>query len=767
MDASTTRYPSSRTRINPPSLPSPPSPAVSSPGLTLSASNSSSSPPQPTTPPRQPRPRYPDLGRVPLHRRGTSQTYENLEDLLREAGYKETRIFTPESERLESQKHGESGEKTKQGVGAAVVGFLAGLVTGGTASVQSRQSDDNPDQQPRLSRVECPSSPLANRRRESSRSAESSEPQTPFMTSSIESLGDPTPKAFRRQPYSYTTPQAQAREQSSSRPSTPTATASAYHAQPYHASSSSSFFHPPSTQQQPPRRLSAAQRQLREQASKSSIRTHTTTSPNPNITSPYEQGTNNNTNTIHQPQPRPSRAGAYLRHMASTPNNILPPRPNSTPVHTHTHPRNRPLPDDSSATTTDPETSPPPPLPRKWLENVARAILLGVTPTPSTTDTHPTQHQHPPYYTKTLRQTRSSLSQTTFIRSSKATRRSGLSDQTNFPHPAANTATITLSPPALFTRLERGRAPSTQTQVLKAQVVCRSAPGSRASSLVRRNSGGGGGSGIGYVRGNHHHHHHHRDFDNGKGASGGAGARLARRRTHGGNSSNNKETRSAGTHAKRHNRRKKDPKDSDKTYVPSLARTQIEGDGWHGSALPRIRLTCHKNHLGSNNDYDPNYDHDYDDSSSGYDEEEEEEDDGELDLARMLVPPKRQQSIRSLRKHLHMQLTSPSATDVSSNASLSRPHVNSSNAVLHHSGRLSSAAQARLSGMQEEDGSGEWRRGEFQSRRGSEDDEAESITWLRDERGVAGAGGSQRSTTKVRLGLPGPWNASGSIQGYR
>lgn len=40
--------------------------------------------------------------RVPLHRRGTSQTLECFEDLLREAGYKETRVFTPESERAEA-----------------------------------------------------------------------------------------------------------------------------------------------------------------------------------------------------------------------------------------------------------------------------------------------------------------------------------------------------------------------------------------------------------------------------------------------------------------------------------------------------------------------------------------------------------------------------------------------------------------------------------------------------------------------------------------
>ena len=84
-----------------------PSPTQISPTLTQStsnsASNSSSSPTGPTTPPRQcqSHTRYGGLGRVPLHRRGTSKTYERLEDLLKEAGFKETRVFTPEDERAE------------------------------------------------------------------------------------------------------------------------------------------------------------------------------------------------------------------------------------------------------------------------------------------------------------------------------------------------------------------------------------------------------------------------------------------------------------------------------------------------------------------------------------------------------------------------------------------------------------------------------------------------------------------------------------------
>ncbi|KZP07226.1 hypothetical protein FIBSPDRAFT_875820, partial [Athelia psychrophila] len=45
----------------------------------------------------------PQSWRAPLHRRGTSKTYERMEDLLREAGYKETQVFTPETERAEAE----------------------------------------------------------------------------------------------------------------------------------------------------------------------------------------------------------------------------------------------------------------------------------------------------------------------------------------------------------------------------------------------------------------------------------------------------------------------------------------------------------------------------------------------------------------------------------------------------------------------------------------------------------------------------------------
>ncbi|KAF9652287.1 hypothetical protein BDM02DRAFT_3183684 [Thelephora ganbajun] len=127
--------------------------------------------------PRTPRRRYPthlsqrhDPDRVPLHRRGTSNTYERMEDLLTEAGYKETRVFTPEAERFPADGDKRKGDaeggglSVKESVGA-VVGFLAGLVPG-----QSKQNMGTPpstdlvvnDQEVYLGRPHPPS-PLAHK----------------------------------------------------------------------------------------------------------------------------------------------------------------------------------------------------------------------------------------------------------------------------------------------------------------------------------------------------------------------------------------------------------------------------------------------------------------------------------------------------------------------------------------------------------------------------------------------------------------------------
>ncbi|KAG2089632.1 uncharacterized protein F5147DRAFT_725756 [Suillus discolor] len=102
---------------------------------------------QPFTPPRG-RTRYPDtLARVPLHRRGTSKTYERLEDLLREAGYKETRVFTPESERHTDHAIDKHTSNVRGGVGT-VVGFLAGLVSRNSSMAREPISSKDLHSQP-------------------------------------------------------------------------------------------------------------------------------------------------------------------------------------------------------------------------------------------------------------------------------------------------------------------------------------------------------------------------------------------------------------------------------------------------------------------------------------------------------------------------------------------------------------------------------------------------------------------------------------------
>lgn len=98
-----------------------------------------------------------------------------MEDLLREAGYKETRVFTPEAERFpadgDKRREDTEGLSVKESVGA-VVGFLAGLVPG--HSKQNVVSADlASDNQEVCSGRPHPPSPLA-RKVEQSPSATSS-----------------------------------------------------------------------------------------------------------------------------------------------------------------------------------------------------------------------------------------------------------------------------------------------------------------------------------------------------------------------------------------------------------------------------------------------------------------------------------------------------------------------------------------------------------------------------------------------------------------
>ena len=104
----------------------------------------------------------PDLGRVPLHRRGTSQTYERLEDLLREAGYKET---LPEGEFEDGTCHEDdspSAQRVKGGVRdgvGAVVGFLAGLLPSSSAQSIASVATTRPGSSERKSTMD--ESPIA------------------------------------------------------------------------------------------------------------------------------------------------------------------------------------------------------------------------------------------------------------------------------------------------------------------------------------------------------------------------------------------------------------------------------------------------------------------------------------------------------------------------------------------------------------------------------------------------------------------------------
>lgn len=297
---------------------------------------------------------------------------------------------------------------------------------------------------------------------------------------------------------------------------------------------------------------------------------------------------------LHQPkpkrdvslaQPQPSLAGAYLRHMTSSTSIRPPPRPNSTPAHGRTafsfktrrnkrtnHDEDDPSIIFSQKGNGEGEEEHQPPLPDTWLDAVTRALRFGGHAGGPLHDAHQPPMKHQQLQAPQLRISRSTISQHT---ASTTRHRSGLSDQTN----------TFLAPPPLFAMIEQGRAGRSESQVSRTRVVCRSAPGSRASSLTRRGS----------------------------------------------------EKRGRG-------RRKQNHGEVDR--VPSLARTQTEEDTWnHGKGQPSTANDVKNRYLAAGGiGGDPD---------SHQSASEEEEDEGELNLSRMLVHPKRQHSIRSLRKHLN------------------------------------------------------------------------------------------------------------------
>jgi hypothetical protein len=575
------------------------SPSPVSPTLTQSASNSSSSPPEPSTPRRgsHARRRYPeDLGRVPLHRRGTSNTYERLEDLLKEAGYKETRIFTPETERSEANggRDGNAKERKPSGMDA-VVGFFAGFIPGTTTNKASEQAAATSTEP-----YSPPHSPLAHRHLQRNDTLTSRHSST--IASSIESLHDQQsiPTVAQRS-LGLHQPQQHAINQTSN----------------YLESYASHQMH-----KQPSR-----------QPSRSSVN-----------------------QSVVIASPRPSRAGAYLRHMASV-SNILPERPNSTPVNLHGISRTKSNDDENEGQrrrdTDEAETENEPPLPPTWLETVARAVLFGGNgayiggPAAYNANTGGMlgPEQASTARVQVLRPTRSSLSQVPSRRvkqrqqrpESVAPPRNGLVDQTNSMAPRTTTCTegFLVPPPPLFSQIERGRASTTEGTISKTRVLCRSAPGSRSTSIVRSARG----------------------TDTGVIASAALHDRDNREKLR----STLENMNAAGRRMEKKNRKKRKT-DADRR-LPSLARTQVEGDFWSMTTFRRRSA----NGWGAEAQY-------YDDSDSDeytHNSSSEEEDDGELDLARLLVPPKRQQSIRSLRKHLSRDVL-PSSSRPLARAALKR-----------------------------------------------------------------------------------------------
>ncbi|KAF9465097.1 hypothetical protein BDZ94DRAFT_1254483 [Collybia nuda] len=662
-------------------IPTPPSPTSTSPTLTQSTSNSNStqspSPPHPRTPRRsrsRTRARYPDLGRVPLHRRGKSKTYERLEDLLREAGYKETRVFTPEGERGESGSSGEHGVRPNNDQGSmrggvgAVVGFLAGLIPGApsvsrSSSVRRAETKEEPpsaEEQMASSSPQTyspPVSPLTLRQtQKQKRTPISSGPHSPVgMTSSTESL-EPTSRVRRWSPVAHHSHTLPPRAQEQQRP---------IHQLVHRASDQYSY-----TQQRPRLETRGSRASLQQQL------------PPPSPSASYVG------------HPRPSRAGAYLRHMASAPN-----IPKRNPTQAQSTVQRKALMSDGDVSKFD-----DPPLPPTWLESVARAVLFGgmgayvggpANP-PTIIEPAPSSSTSSSSYARTLRPTRSSLSQVSHARLRAS--RSGLSDRTNTPNSQ-------LSPPELFMRIERGRAGKSTGEVSRTRVVCRSAPASRAGSRVR----GGDGS---------------------------------------------KEKMRVG--------KEKKGKGGEGRRLPSLASTQVEGDAW-------ARKRDSSGRGGSRYLSGWGVEPESEDDGDAEDRQSSSEDEEELDLARILVPPKRQNSIKSLRKHLAVDDAGSSAA---ANLMKAASGLRTGHGMSVGSSRTGGSENTRQS-IREDDWDGseaeEWGRGWVKNdkRRNSEDDDDDETyaNFLAPGRGGgtkgSGYGSGRTGTGRNRLGLPGPWGLIG------
>ncbi|KIJ14517.1 hypothetical protein PAXINDRAFT_176698 [Paxillus involutus ATCC 200175] len=411
----------------------------------------------PTTPPRgRSAGRYPEsLSRVPLHRRGTSKTYERLEDLLREAGYKETRVFTPETERTSATEKQENyaASGVRGGVGA-VVGFFAGLVSRPSSLSPEAAPEEDNSRRAELQVWSPPSSPLSL--------AQVAEERTLHASSSLSpSHHAPSKNLHMSTRRSHVDLSTDTSKRLHSRP--------AHHVVPLHQSARGLPHHP-----------------------HPHLRPH-----------PHQQHGHLYVNYSSKPSTKPDTHGAraYLRHMASAPNiQPLTKRPSTSELslrsHAHGHDRrndtrrSRPtltLNDEESVTEhgygrprsrtsiRDGDHEAHPPLPRNWIESVARAILSGAGAGAGAggsaganagaviSDTASTK-------TVSTRKTSSALSD----KSNQQPRGRG-----------ATRGTRGAKPPLLCAQVQDFKAKTSEGQVSCTRVMCRSAPTSRANSRVR------------------------------------------------------------------------------------------------------------------------------------------------------------------------------------------------------------------------------------------------------------------------------------------
>ncbi|OSD08104.1 hypothetical protein PYCCODRAFT_1463342 [Trametes coccinea BRFM310] len=130
-------------------------------------------------------------GRVPLHRRGTSKTLETMEDLLRDHGYKETRVFTPEAERLQAL----ADEQKKQRGSWRIKDLISGWITGpDLTEASNEEAEDNGPETSRPSsshpsaRCTSPESPLGHKRALHQRQTPQPSPSSPSHSASSATL---------------------------------------------------------------------------------------------------------------------------------------------------------------------------------------------------------------------------------------------------------------------------------------------------------------------------------------------------------------------------------------------------------------------------------------------------------------------------------------------------------------------------------------------------------------------------------------------------